>query len=99
LNSICPPAAVGLRQQYMGKGSITRVPRWAYLMSGILIVMSGILAVAIVTVVQSLLGIPPLWEIDIQVLLPYVIFPLGALTILIILTMAILLTRPHTKEQ
>jgi hypothetical protein len=68
-------------------------------MSGILIVMSGILAVAIVTVVQSLLGIPPLWEIDIQVLLPYVIFPLGALTILIILTMAILLTRPHTKEQ
>lgn len=77
----------------MGKESKTRVTRLAYLISGILIVMSCILAFAIVDVVFSLLGIPPLWEMDIQVLLLNVIFPLSILTILIVLTMAILLTR------
>jgi len=70
-----------------------RVPRWAYLMSGILIVMSGILAISIVNVVFALLGIPSPWEIDIQMLLLYIILPLSILIILIMLTMAILLTR------
>jgi hypothetical protein len=98
LNSIWPPATVGTRQQYIGKGSkkdprVTRVPKWAYLMIGILIVISGILAFAIVTAVFSLLGRPALWEIDIQVLLLYVILPLGILTILMMLITAILLTR------
>ncbi len=79
--------------QYMGMGSITKVPKWAYLMSGILIVISVILAFAIVTAVFSLLGLHSLWEIDIQILLLYVIFPLSILTILIVSTMAILLTR------
>jgi hypothetical protein len=62
-------------------------------MGGILIVMSGILGIFIVNVVFSLLGISPLWEIDIQMQLLYVIFPLSILSILIMLTMAILLTR------
>ena len=62
-------------------------------MSGILIVISVILAFAIVIVVFSLLGRPSFWEIDIQVLLLYVIVPLSILTIPIMLTMAILLTR------
>ncbi|NHJ13267.1 MAG: hypothetical protein EAX95_06290 [Candidatus Thorarchaeota archaeon] len=73
--------------------SMTEAPKWAYLMSGILIVIGVILAFAIVTVVFSLLGLHSLWEIDIQILLLYVILPLSILTILIILTMAILLTR------
>jgi hypothetical protein len=77
----------------MGKGSMIRVPKWAYLASGILIVMSGILAFSIVSVVFALLGIPTPWEIDIQMLLLYVILPLSILIVLIMLTMAILLTR------
>ena len=82
----------------MGKRSkknhrVTRVPKWAYLMSGILIVICIILALAVVTAVFSLLGLHSIWEIDFQILLLYVIFPLSTLTILIILTMAILLTR------
>lgn len=62
-------------------------------MSGILIVMSGILSIFIVNVVFSLLGIPTLWEIAIQIQLLYIIFPLGGLSILLMLTMAILLTK------
>ena len=73
--------------------SIVRAPKWAYLMSGILIVMSGILSIFIVNVVFSLLGIPTLWEIAIQIQLLYIIFPLGGLSILLMLTMAILLTK------
>ena len=73
--------------------SIVRAPKWAYLMSGILIVMSGILGIFIVNVVFSLLGIPALWEVAIQIQLLYFIFPLCVLSILLMLTMAILLTR------
>jgi hypothetical protein len=73
--------------------SIVRAPKWAYLVSGILIVMSGILSIFIVNVVFSLLGIPTLWEIAIQIQLLYFIFPLSVLSILLMLTMAILLTR------
>jgi hypothetical protein len=62
-------------------------------MSGILIVMSGILAISIVNVVFALTGVPTPWEIDIQIQLLYVILPLSILVILIMLTMAILLTR------
>ncbi|MFX1368358.1 MAG: hypothetical protein ACFFAY_07160 [Promethearchaeota archaeon] len=62
-------------------------------MSGILIVMSVILAFAIVTFVFSFLGLHSLWEINTQILLLYVIFPLSILTILITVLMAILLTR------
>ena len=62
-------------------------------MSGVLIVMSGILSIFIVNVVFSLLGIPTLWEIAIQIQLLYIIFPLGGLSILLMLTMAILLTK------
>ena len=73
--------------------SMARAPKWAYLMSGILIVMSGILGIFIVNVVFSLLGIPALWELAFQMQLLYVIIPLSILSILIMLTMAILLTR------
>jgi uncharacterized membrane protein YuzA (DUF378 family) len=62
-------------------------------MGGILIVMSVILGIFIVNVVFSLLGMPSFWEIDIQMQLLYVIFPLSTLIILLMLTMAILLTR------
>jgi len=62
-------------------------------MSGILIMISVILAFAIVTVVFSFLGLHSLWEIDIQILLLYVILPLSILATLITVTMAILLTR------
>ena len=41
------------------------IPKWAYLMSGILIVMSSLLAVSIVFVAFVLLGILPR-ETDIQ---------------------------------
>lgn len=91
--SIYQPATEKARQQYMGKGLTTRVPRWAYPMGGILIAMSFILGLVIVNVVLSFLGLPSLWEMDIELQLLYVIFPLGILTILIVLTMAILLTR------
>ncbi|NHI90634.1 MAG: hypothetical protein EAX87_14025 [Candidatus Thorarchaeota archaeon] len=73
--------------------SIVRAPKWAYLVSGILIVMSGILGIFVVNVVFSLLGIPTLWEIAIQMQMLYIIFPLGVLSILLMLTMALLLTR------
>jgi hypothetical protein len=73
--------------------SIIRAPKWAYLMSGILIVMSGILGIFIVNIVFLILGMPTLWEIAIQIQLLYFIFPLGVLSILIMLAMAILLTK------
>jgi ABC-type antimicrobial peptide transport system permease subunit len=62
-------------------------------MSGILIVMSGILGIFIVNAIFSLLGMTFLWEMEFQMQLLYVIFPLSILSILIMLTMAILLTR------
>jgi hypothetical protein len=93
LNSMYQLAKAVICYQYIRKGSMTRVPKWAYLMSAILIVMSVILAFAVVTAVFSLLGLHSLWEIDIQILLLYVIFPLSILIMLTVLTMAILLTR------
>ncbi len=68
------------------------IPKWAYLMSGILIVMSSLLAVSIVFVAFVLLGILPR-ETDIQMPLLFIALPLSILIPLIMLTMAILLTR------
>lgn len=73
--------------------SMVRTPKWGYLISGILIVMSVILGIFIVNVVFSLLGILSFWEINIQIQLLYVILPLSVLSIVLMLTLAILLTR------
>jgi len=76
--------------QYMGKGmNPTKAPKWAYLMGGILIVMSGLLAVIIVIVVLEMLP----RGMDIQLPLLFIILPLSILIPLIVLTMAVLLTR------
>jgi hypothetical protein len=72
---------------------MVRTPKWGYLISGILIVMSVILGIFIVNVVFSLLGILSFWEINIQIQLLYVILPLSVLSIVLMLTLAILLTR------
>ncbi|MGY5876742.1 MAG: hypothetical protein RTU30_13420 [Candidatus Thorarchaeota archaeon] len=58
-------------------------------MSGILIVMSGLLAVTIVFVLLEMLP----RGMDIQIPLFFIILPLSILSPLIMLTMAILLTK------
>ena len=69
-----------------------RVPKWAYLTSGILIVMSSLLAVSIMFVSFALLGILPR-EMDIQMPLLFIALPLSILIPLVTLAMAILLTK------
>ncbi len=76
-------------QQYMEKGSMIRVPKWAYFMGGILIVMSCLLGGTIVFVLLEMLP----QGMDIQVPLLFIILPMSILSPLIMVTMAILLTR------
>ncbi|MFX1416431.1 MAG: hypothetical protein ACFFC0_06440 [Promethearchaeota archaeon] len=67
-------------------------PKWAYLVSVLLVVMSSVLAVAIVFVVFILLGILP-QEMDIQMPIVFIILPLSILITLTTFTLAILLTK------
>ncbi|MFX1473031.1 MAG: hypothetical protein ACFFBM_11045 [Promethearchaeota archaeon] len=68
---------------------MSRVPKWAYLMSAALIVIAFPLAWAIVDVFLRMLP----QGLDIQGRLLFVILPLGILSLLIVVIMAILLTR------
>ena len=77
------------RQQYMGKGSMTRVHWWAYLWGGILIVMTGLLAGTIVFVLLEMLP----QGMDIQMPLFFIILPLSILIPITMVAMAIVLTR------
>ncbi|MHA2378360.1 MAG: hypothetical protein ACXADS_03725 [Candidatus Thorarchaeota archaeon] len=69
-----------------------RPPKWAYLISVLLVVMSSLLAVTIVFVVFVLLGILPR-ETDIQMPLLLITLPLSMLIPLTALAMAVLLTK------
>ncbi|MHA2601796.1 MAG: hypothetical protein AM324_006670 [Candidatus Thorarchaeota archaeon SMTZ1-83] len=68
---------------------MSRPPKWAYLVGGSLIVMSCILAVTIVFVFLEM--IPR--GMDIQVPVFFIILPLSILIPLVMVAMAILLTR------
>ncbi len=68
---------------------MSRPPKWAYIISGILIVMSILLGVTVVFVLLEMLP----RGMDIQMPLLFIILPLSILIPLIMLTMAILLTR------
>ena len=67
--------------------SMSKTPRWAYLIVAIMIVTSGLLALAIAWVVSEMLP----QGMDIQILLFFVILPLSSL--LVISIIAMLLTR------
>ncbi|MFX1439440.1 MAG: hypothetical protein ACFFFD_04265 [Promethearchaeota archaeon] len=73
----------------MGKGSVSRAPWWAYLWGGILIVMTGLLAVTIVYVLLEM--IPQ--GMDLQMPLLFIIFPLSIAIPLTMVAMAVVLTR------
>jgi hypothetical protein len=73
----------------MGKGSVSRAPWWAYLWGGILIVMTGLLAVTIVYVLLEM--IPQ--GMDLQMPLFFIILPLSIAIPLAMVTMAVVLTR------
>ena len=68
---------------------MSRPPKWAYLVGGSLIVMSCILTVTIVFVFLEM--IPR--GMDIQVPVFFIILPLSILIPLVMVAMAILLTR------
>jgi hypothetical protein len=69
--------------------SMSRPPKWAYFIAGILIMMSSLLGVTIIFVLLEMLP----RGMDIQMPLFYIILPLSILIPLIVLTMAIALTR------
>ena len=73
----------------MGKGSVSRAPWWAYLWGGILMVMTGLLAVTIVYVLLEM--IPQ--GMDFQILLLFIILPLSIAIPLTMVTLAVVLTR------
>ena len=95
LNSIYQLTQTEICQQYMGKGlsPMGRTPRWAFLIAGILIVMSCLLGATIVFVLLEM--IPR--GMDIQMPLLYIIVPLIAFIALIVPITAFVLTRK--KEQ
>jgi hypothetical protein len=68
---------------------MTRIPWWAYLWGGILIVMTGLLAVSIVYVLMEM--IPR--GMDVQMPLFFIILPLSIIIPLTVIAMAIVLTR------
>lgn len=67
--------------------TMSKTPRWAYLIVAIMIVTSGLLALAIVWVVSGMLP----QGMDIQIPLFFLILPLSSL--LVISIIAMLLTR------
>ncbi|MGY5871130.1 MAG: hypothetical protein RTV72_02695 [Candidatus Thorarchaeota archaeon] len=69
--------------------SIIRPPKWAYLISGILIAMTSLLGVTIVYVLLEMLP----RGMDIQIPLLFIVLPLSILITLTTLTMAVLLTK------
>ncbi|MFX0107856.1 MAG: hypothetical protein ACFE7R_06215 [Candidatus Hodarchaeota archaeon] len=69
-----------------------RPPKWAYLVSLLLVVMTGLLGVAIVFVVFTFLGVLP-QELDIQMTLSFIILPLSILIFVTTIALAILLTK------
>ncbi|MFX1262631.1 MAG: hypothetical protein ACFFAZ_11120 [Promethearchaeota archaeon] len=89
MNYISPPSKAATHQDYMGKGSVSRAPWWAYLWGGILIVMTGLLAVTIVYVLLEM--IPQ--GMDLQMPLLFIIFPLSIAIPLTMVAMAVVLTR------
>ena len=68
---------------------MNRAPKWAYLISGILIAMSCLLGVTIVFVLLEMLP----QGMDLQIPLLFIMLPLTILISLLTLTMAILLTK------
>lgn len=73
----------------MGKGSLSRAPWWAFLFGGILVVMTGLLAVTIVYVLLEM--IPQ--GMDFQMLLLFIILPLSIVIPLAMVALAVVLTR------
>jgi predicted branched-subunit amino acid permease len=76
-------------QQYMGKGSMSIQPWWAYLWGGVLIVMTGLLGGTIGYVLLYM--IPE--GMDVQIPLYFIVLPLSIVIPLTIAAMAIVLTR------
>jgi hypothetical protein len=88
---MCQVTRESTLQQFLGKESsaMSRPPKWAYLIGGILIVMSCILAV---TIMFAFLEMIPR-GMDIQMPLLFIILPLSIVIPLTMVAMAIVLVK------